>query len=60
MSEEEIKNRIVELKSTLKGDIFQDGEIMQAIYDLKKQLQPEIEENPELDLDDEACLHCSG
>lgn len=60
MTEEvQIEEKIAELKTKLTGDIFQDGELMQEIYELKKQLNPAIEEAPELD-DDEPCLHCSG
>jgi hypothetical protein len=51
---------IEELKSKLTGDIFKDGEIMQQIYELKKQLNPEIETNPELDDDDDGCLYCGS
>ena len=59
--EEKIKEEIKNLQSMLTGDIFQDGETMQKIYLLKKQLNPEIETNPELDDDDEdGCLYCSG
>ena len=43
----EIKQQIEELKAKLTGDLFQDGEIMQQIYELKKQLNPEIENNPD-------------
>jgi len=59
--EEKIKEEIKNLQSMLTGDIFQDGEIMQKIYLLKKQLNPEIETNPELDDDDEdGCLYCGS
>jgi hypothetical protein len=60
MNEEEVKARIEELKSKLTGDLFKDGETMQEIYDLKKQLNPEIENNPELDDDDSECLYCGS
>lgn len=61
MNEEEVKARIEELKSSLTGNLFSDGETMQEIYDLKKQLNPEIENNPELDDDDDlGCIYCSG
>ena len=61
MMESKIKEEIKNLQSMLTGDIFQDGETMQKIYLLKKQLNPEIETNPELDDDDEdGCLYCSG
>jgi hypothetical protein len=58
MNEEEVKARIEELKSKLSGNLFEDGETMQAIYDLKKQLNPEIENNPELD--DDICEACGS
>ena len=56
-----IKEQIEELKALLTGDLFQDGDLMQKIYELKKQLNPEIENNPELDDDDlEECLYCGS
>jgi hypothetical protein len=58
--EEEIISKIDELKSQLTGDLFEDGEIQQKIYDLKKKLKPEIEENPELDDFDDECLSCGA
>lgn len=60
METEKIKEKIKELQSKLTGDLFQDGEVMQEIYDLKKQLNPEIENSPELDEDDEGCLYCGS
>lgn len=59
MTEEEITKKIEELKTTLIGDLFLDGETQQEIYALKKLLKPEIEEQPELD-DDEDCLSCGA
>ena len=56
----EIEQKIAELKAKLTGNIFEDGELMMEIYNLKKQLNPEIETNPELDEDDEGCIFCSG
>ena len=56
----EIEQKIAELKAKLTGNIFEDGELMMEIYNLKKQLNPEIENNPELDEDDEGCIFCSG
>ena len=56
----DIKQQIEELKAKLTGNLFEDGEIMQQIYELKKQLNPEIENNPEADDDDEGCIFCSG
>lgn len=59
--ESKIREEIKNLQSMLTGDIFQDGEIMQKIYLLKKELNPEIETNPELDDDDEdGCLYCGS
>lgn len=55
-----IKEQIEELKTKLTGDLFQDGEIMQKIYELKKQLNPEIETNPEADDDEDGCLFCGS
>lgn len=61
MTEEKIMGEIQELKGKLTGNIFEDGELQQKIYELKKQLRPEIEENPELDnFDDEDCLYCGS
>ena len=56
-----IKEQIENLKAKLTGNIFEDGELMMEIYNLKKQLNPEIETNPELDDDDlEECLYCGS
>lgn len=61
MSEAKIHSEIKELQGQLTGNLFEDGETQQKIYELKKQLQPEIEENPELDnYDDEGCLYCGS
>jgi hypothetical protein len=60
MDDEAIKEKIKNLQSELTGDIFTDGSIMQEIYDLKKKLNPEIENNPESDQDDEGCLYCGS
>jgi hypothetical protein len=59
MSEEQIRQQIAEYKNVLTGNIFQDGEVMQKIYELKKQLNPRIKLHPEED-DDEGCINCSG
>jgi hypothetical protein len=56
-----IEEQIEQLKAKLTGNIFEDGELMQKIYELKKQLNPEIENNPELDDNDlEECLYCGS
>jgi len=55
-----IKKQIEELKSLLTGDLFQDGDILQKIYELKKQLNPEIETNPDADDDENDCLFCGS
>jgi regulator of replication initiation timing len=54
-----IEEQIKELKSKLTGNLFEDGEIQMEIYELKKQLNPRIEENPEEDTDD-YCLNCGS
>lgn len=61
MNEETIKQEIDKLKETLSGNLLADGETQQKIYELKKQLKPEIETQPELDdFDDEGCLYCGS
>ena len=55
-----IKEQIEELKAKLTGNIFEDGELMMEIYNLKKQLNPEIETNPEADDDENDCLFCGS
>jgi hypothetical protein len=55
-----IKEEIEQLKGMLTGNLFEDGETMQKIYELKKQLNPEIETNPELDDDEDICLFCGS
>jgi DNA-binding winged helix-turn-helix (wHTH) protein len=61
MSEQEVMQEISQLKAQLTGNIFEDGEVQQKIYELKKALRPEIETNPELDdFDDEDCLYCGS
>lgn len=56
---EEIKEKIKNLKEKLTGDLFDDIELQQKIYELKKTLVPEIVEEPELD-DEEDCLYCGS
>tara|TARA_R110002012_G_scaffold294768_2_gene491052 strand:- start:467 stop:649 length:183 start_codon:yes stop_codon:yes gene_type:complete len=56
---EEVKEKIKDLKEKLTGDLFNDIELQQKIYELKKILVPEIVEEPELD-DDEDCLYCGS
>lgn len=60
MNEAAIKAEIDRLKATLTGNLFEDGETQQQIYDLKKQLNPQIETNPELDDDGDGCLYCGS
>jgi regulator of replication initiation timing len=55
-----IEEQITELKAKLTGNIFEDGELMMEIYNLKKQLNPEIVDNPELDDDETDCLLCGS
>jgi len=56
---EEIKEKIKNLREKLTGDLFDDIELQQKIYELKKTLVPEIVEEPELD-DEEDCLYCGS
>ena len=55
-----IEEQIEELKGMLTGNIFEDGELMMEIYNLKKQLNPEIENNPRADDDENDCLFCGS
>ena len=62
MNEEQLKQKIDELRSTLTRDLFADMETQQEIYDLKKQLSAlqgitieEYESN-----DDSECLSCGS
>ncbi len=56
----EIKEKIEQLKAKLTGNLFEDGELMMEIYELKKQLNPEIVDNPEADEDEDICLFCGS
>jgi hypothetical protein len=58
MNGEQIKQQIEEYKALLTGDIFADGDIQQKIYELKKELNPAIVDNPELD--DDICDSCGS
>jgi hypothetical protein len=58
IEEEQVRSEIAKLKSTLTGDLFQDMDTQQKIYELKVQLNPEIVENPQLD--DDECLSCGS
>lgn len=57
--EEYAKDQIKKLKSQLTGNLLEDGDIQQEIYELKKILNPRIENNPEEDTDD-FCLNCGS
>ncbi len=59
METAQIQAEIAHLKTLLTGNLFEDGETQQQIYDLKKKLNPQIELHPELDEDDE-CLSCGS
>ncbi len=58
MEESQIQAQIAHLKTLLTGNLFEDGETQQQIYDLKKMLNPAIELQPELD--DDECLSCGS
>lgn len=55
---EVIKKQIQDLKNTLTGNLLEDMETQQKIYDLKIKLNPEIAQRPELD--DDECLSCGS
>ena len=59
MNDQDIRDKIIELRSRLTGNLFLDADLQQEIYELKVQLNPKIVENPELD-DDEDCLSCGS
>tara|TARA_R110000787_G_scaffold75711_1_gene167422 strand:- start:71 stop:247 length:177 start_codon:yes stop_codon:yes gene_type:complete len=58
MNEKDVKAEIKRLETRITGDMYEDMETMQQIYDLKLILNPEIENKPELDDDD--CLYCGS
>tara|TARA_R110001599_G_scaffold312175_1_gene519730 strand:- start:409 stop:585 length:177 start_codon:yes stop_codon:yes gene_type:complete len=58
MNEKDVKAEIKRLETRITGDMYEDMETMQMIYDLKLILNPEIENKPELD--DEDCLYCGS
>ena len=59
MDDSVIRDKIIELRSKLTGNLFLDADLQQEIYELKVRLNPKIVENPELD-DDEDCLSCGS
>ena len=58
MNEKDVNAEIKRLKTKITGDMYEDMETMQQIYDLRLILNPEIENKPELD--DEECLYCGS
>lgn len=58
MNGSEINAEIRSLKDTLTGDLLDDMETHQKIYELKKILNPEIVANPQLD--DDECISCGS
>ena len=57
MNEKDVKAEIKRLKTKITGDMYEDMETMQQIYDLRLILNPELENKPELDDD---CLYCGS
>lgn len=53
-----LQRQIEELKTQLTGNLFDDMELHNQIYELKKLINPEIVNNPESDLDE--CLYCGS
>lgn len=58
MNGSEINAEIRTLKDTLTGDLLDDMETHQKIYELKKILNPDIVANPQLDEDE--CISCGS
>lgn len=56
--DKEINAEIRSLKDTLTGDLLNDMETHQKIYELKKILNPDIVANPQLDEDE--CISCGS
>jgi hypothetical protein len=56
--EKEIEAEIKALKSKLTGNLLEDAETHSQMYELKKLLNPEIVNKPELD--DDECLACGS
>ena len=55
---EKLQRQIEEMKAQLTGNLFDDMELHNQIYELKKLINPEIVNNPESDLDE--CLSCGS
>ena len=53
-----LQRQIDEMKAQLTGNLFDDMELHNQIYELKKLINPEIVNNPESDLDE--CLSCGS
>jgi len=51
MNEKDVQAEIKRLKTKIKGDMLEDMETLQQIYELKLILNPEIKNKPELDDD---------
>jgi hypothetical protein len=61
MKEQEIRSKIEDLKLTLTGNLLDDCETQNEIYQLKKKLSLETNIPIEkLDEDDEGCLYCGS
>lgn len=58
INKKDIEAEIKRLESKITGDMYEDMELMQQIYELKVILNPAIENNPEQDDDD--CLYCGS
>jgi len=58
INKKDVEAEIKRLESKITGDMYEDMELMQQIYELKVILNPAIENNPEQDNDD--CLYCGS
>ena len=60
MEEQEIREKIEELKATLTGELLEDCETQAQIYELKKQLSLETNKTIEEIDDEDGCLFCGS
>jgi hypothetical protein len=57
INKKDVEAEIKRLESKITGDMYEDMELMQQIYELKVILNPAIENNPK---EDDDCLYCGS
>ena len=57
INKKDVEAEIKRLESKITGDMYEDMELMQQIYELKVILNPAIESNPG---EDDDCLYCGS